>query len=367
MHEVPADACVSETAAVRAARRQLRRVRWGWWLLGLAMYIAWDVVDQTVLIPFYPIIGGFGIDWVTVAILGVALMLIISHRQDRQLARLEAQIARTVAAERTVLRLEAAQAQARAEALAASERLKSTLLAAVSHDFRTPLAAITAAADELLAEDVHWTPEAVHEFAWIIRTEAERLTHLGTNLLDLTRIEAGVLRPQLGWYNIAEIVNRVLDRFASELARRPLELEVPDTIPLVPLDYIQIEQVLWNIVQNALKYSDVGTTITIAVALDDTGLLLTIGDRGPGILPAERTRVFEPFYRLHQSGGARVDGAGIGLAICKGVIDAHGGCIAILGRVGGGTLVQIRLPLQPTGNDSAQGAGHGASTHSDHR
>src|SRR5262249_38857559 len=111
MREVPANACVSETAAVGAARRQLRRVRWGWWVVGLAMYIAWDVVDQTVLIPYHPIVGGFGIDWTAVGVLSVALMLIVSHRQDRQLARLEAQIERTAVAERTALRLEAAQAQ----------------------------------------------------------------------------------------------------------------------------------------------------------------------------------------------------------------------------------------------------------------
>jgi two-component system sensor histidine kinase KdpD len=356
MQDAIDDGCMNEIAMIRAARRNLRWLRWGWLSAALAAYIVWDIVDQAVLISFNPILGGFGIDWSVIALLVIMLTLIISYGQDRQLAQLKEQIARTMTAERTVLRLEAAQAQARADALAASERLKSTLLAAVSHDYRTPLASIIAAADELLAENVDWTPEVVRDFAGVIRTEAERLTQLGANLLDLTRIEAGVLRPQLGWYNIAEIINRVLDRFTSDLTERPLELDVPDNLPLLPVDYVQIEQVLWNIIQNALKYSSPGTALTIMAASDGAAVLMSVGDRGPGIPPTERSRVFEPFYRLHQATGVLVAGAGIGLAICKGLIESHGGGIAILDRNGGGTLVQIRLPLQPAEISADQGA-----------
>jgi two-component system sensor histidine kinase KdpD len=239
-----------------------------------------------------------------------------------------------------------AQAAARAEALAESDRLKSTLLSAVSHDFRTPLAAITAAVDELVAEDVHWSSEARQGFSRLIRTEAERLNRLVMNLLDLTRLEAGVLHPQRGWYNIAEIVNAVLQRLTPDLADRRLELEVPDDLPLLPVDYVQLEQVLWNLIQNALKYSPPDSPLTITAALEQDVLLLSIGDRGAGIPIAERTRVFERFYRFQPPDQARVPGAGVGLTICKGLIEAHGGQIAIQGRDGGGTLIQIRLPLE---------------------
>lgn len=249
-----------------------------------------------------------------------------------------------------------AQQAARAEALAESDRLKSTLLSTVSHDFRTPLAAITAAADELLAEDVAWPPESRHEFTTVIRVEAERLSRLITNLLDLTRIEAGALRPQRGWYNIAEIIYTVLQRLAPSLADRPIELMVADDLPLLPVDYVQLEQVLWNVVQNALKYSPAGSPISIAVAVRDNALSINIGDRGPGIAPEQRTRVFEKFYRLSQNGRDQIPGTGIGLAICKGLIEANGGSIAILGREGGGTLVEICLSLQEIAAPAISGA-----------
>jgi two-component system, OmpR family, sensor histidine kinase KdpD len=239
-----------------------------------------------------------------------------------------------------------AQAAARAEALAESDRLKSTLISAVSHDLRTPLASITAAADELMAEDVQWTRPAILDFAQIIKGEATQLYHLVVNMLDLTRIEAGVLRPQRGWYNIAEIIDRVLQRLSPKLEGHPVELHVPDDLPLMPVDYVQLEQVLWNLLQNALAYAPPGSPLLIAATQQADSIILHVGDHGPGIPLDERTRVFEKFYRLPQAQPAGLHGAGLGLAICKGVIEAHGGEIAILDRAGGGTLITIRLPLE---------------------
>jgi two-component system sensor histidine kinase KdpD len=262
-----------------------------------------------------------------------------AEEQQRLLETLASQA--SLALERSRL----AQAAAQAEALVASDRLKSTLLSAISHDVRTPLASITAAADELRARDVAWSPAAIQELADLIGAQAQRLNHLVTNLLDLTRIEAGVLSPQRGWYSIAEILYAVLQRLAGDLADRPLELIIADDLPLLPIDYVQIEQVLWNILENARKYSPPGTPITIAVAAREQVLQIQIGDRGPGIPADERVRVFEKFYRLPQQNGERVPGSGIGLAICKGLVEAHGGQITILGREGGGTLVEIGLPL----------------------
>ena len=367
MREASVDIGGGEAAVIRTARRTLRWARWAWLAAGLIVYIGWSTIDQSPLLFFDPTPGGFDVDWLIVALLGLILTLLIGRAQDRQLARLEAQIARTIAAERTILRLEAEQVQARAEALAESARLKSTLLAAASHDFRTPLEAITAAADELLAEDVSWNAEAMHDFASVFRTEARRLTHLGNNFLDLTRIEAGVLRLQRDWYHIAEIVNRVLDRCRPDLVDRPLELDVPETLPLLPVDYTQIEQVLWNLVQNAVKYSPPGSPLGIAASLKDATLCLAVADRGPGIPLGERARVFEPFYRLQAGPNARVAGTGIGLAICKGLVEAHGGQITIHGRDGGGTLVRIGLPLHLDTVAVNQGANYDLDTYSDHR
>jgi two-component system, OmpR family, sensor histidine kinase KdpD len=269
-------------------------------------------------------------------------LLVLAADQQRLLDTLANQAA--LALERSRL----AQAAAQAEALAASDRLKSTLLSTVSHDFRTPLGAIIAATDELIAEDIAWSPAASRDFARVIQAQAQRLNHLVTNLLDLTRIEAGVLHPQRGWYNVAEIIYTVIERLSSDLAGRSLELVIPDELPLIPVDYVQLEQVVWNILQNALNYSPSDSPITIAVAVQDSALLIHLGDRGPGIAPEQRTQVFEKFYRLPQANGEHIPGTGIGLAICKGLIEAHRGRIAIHGREGGGTLVEIALPMQET-------------------
>jgi two-component system sensor histidine kinase KdpD len=239
-----------------------------------------------------------------------------------------------------------AQIAAHAEALAEADRLKSILLSVVSHDLRTPLASITAAADELLAEDVQWTPATSRDFAQIIKTETTQLHSLVMNMLDQTRIDAGVLRPQRGWYNIAEIIYRVLQRFESRLEGRPLELQLPDDLPLIPVDFIQLEQVFWNILQNALTYAPAPAPLLITARQQDAMMVVSIADGGPGIPPEERVQVFEKFYRLPQAQQTHHTGAGLGLAICKGLIEAHDGQIRIDENAGGGTVVTICLPLQ---------------------
>jgi two-component system, OmpR family, sensor histidine kinase KdpD len=155
------------------------------------------------------------------------------------------------------------------------------------------------------------------------------------------RSAAGII-----WYNIAEIIDRVLQRLAPKLEGHPVDMQVPDDLPLMPVDYVQLEQVLWNLLQNALAYAPPGSPVLIAATQQADSIMLHIGDHGPGIPLDERTRVFEKFYRLPQAQPAGLHGAGLGLAICKGVIEAHGGEIAILDRAGGGTLVTIRLPLE---------------------
>ena len=129
---------------------------------------------------------------------------------------------------------------------------------------------------------------------------------------------------------------------------------MPDDLPLIPVDYVQLEQVLWNVLQNALKYAPPDSPLTITARQEATCVMLCIGDRGPGIPASERARVFEKFYRLPQTQPASLPGAGLGLAICKGFVEAHGGDIAILDHNGGGALVTIRLPLHADATNKEQ-------------
>jgi two-component system sensor histidine kinase KdpD len=237
-----------------------------------------------------------------------------------------------------------ARAAAQAEALAESDRMKSMMITTISHDFRTPLAAISAAAEELQSTDVSWSPLAHQQFAEVIGAEAARLTTLVTNLLDLTRLEAGALHLQQGWYDPAEILTRVLDRLAHDLRDRRLDLDLPADLPLIPVDYIHLEQILWNILQNALKYSPPGSPLDVAARVATPWLEISIGDQGPGIALEERSRVVEKFYRSPRTAAA-VPGAGIGLAICQGLILAHSGELHLTDRPGGGLLVRVCLPL----------------------
>jgi two-component system sensor histidine kinase KdpD len=278
----------------------------------------------------------------------IGLLRVVVDAERLPLPRDQQRLLETLASQASLAfqRSMLAQAAAQANAAVASDRLKSVLLSAVSHDFRTPLASITAAADELLSEDVTWSRAASHNFATVIWNQANRLNYLITNLLDLTRIEAGVLQPNIGWYNIAEILAKALERIDAELEGRSVELDVPDTLPLLPVDYVYLEQVLWNLLQNALKYSPPETPIMIGARLERGQLLLAIADRGTGIPRAERQQVFTTFYRVQQPDQANIEGMGIGLAICKGLIDAHHGRIEILDREGGGTIVQLALPLE---------------------
>ena len=192
---------------------------------------------------------------------------------------------------------------------------------------------------------MQWNPAAILDFAQIIKGEATHLYHLVINMLDLTRIEAGVLRPQRGWYNVAEIIDHVLQRLVPNLEGHLIDLHVPDDLPLMPVDYVQLEQVLWNLLQNALTYAPRDSPLLIEATLQANSIVLSVGDRGPGIPIDERARVFEKFYRLPQAQLAGLHGAGLGLAICKGLVEAHGGEITLLDRAGGGTLVTVRLPL----------------------
>jgi K+-sensing histidine kinase KdpD len=231
-----------------------------------------------------------------------------------------------------------------AEVLRRADVLKTALLGAVSHDLRTPLASIIASAGSLRQPDVEWTGAERAAFLEDIEGEARRLERIVANLLDLSRMESGTLRPERGWYDIAALVDDVVGRLRGPAAGHQVRVSVAEDLPPVPLDYVEIDQVLSNLIENALRHTPAGTHIWIEAARDGDALALTVADDGPGIDPASRHRLFDPFVRGGDRRGAP-RGAGLGLAIARGLVEAHGGRISAEERPGGGTVMRFTLPL----------------------
>ncbi len=244
-----------------------------------------------------------------------------------------------LAMERTRLTEEAT----RAAVLDESDRLKSAMLAAVSHDLRTPLTAIKASASTLLDHSVDWSPAARDELLEAIEEETDRLTLMVANLLDLSRIEGGALRPDRDWHDIRELISDVVRQVQRRAGTRTIEVAAPDDLPVVAIDYVEIAQVLINLLGNAIKYSGEGTTITVRATRQADALAVAVDDHGIGIPALRIPHIFTTFYRAHEHGP--VAGSGIGLAICKGLVEAHGGHIWAESVEGQGTTVTFTLPL----------------------
>lgn len=250
-----------------------------------------------------------------------------------------------------VHRAELAQAASHAEALRVADELKSALLNAVSHDLRTPLASIIASAGSLQQTDVQWTDEERLGFAEAIEHEALRLNRLVGNLLDLSRIESGSLQPDKGWYDLAALVGEVVGRLKPVTAAHVVSVELAEDLPPIPLDYIEIDEVLTNLVENATKYTPPGSEIAIAARQVDGEVQVEVADRGPGIPAAALQRIFDAFYRLE---GARARGTGLGLAVAKGLVEAHGGRIWVENRPDGGAKFVFTLPLSDSVEPGAE-------------
>jgi two-component system sensor histidine kinase KdpD len=234
----------------------------------------------------------------------------------------------------------------RTEALRQSDELKSALLASVSHDLRTPLTSMRAAIDNLLQSDVEWDREALHEFHLIISEDIHRLTRLVENLLEMARIEAGQLRLSKQWEVVADLVDDALHRCADAIRNHAVKIEIDEAFPLVKMDARLIAEALINLVENAGKYAPPGSEIVIRGRLRDDQLMLSVTDQGPGLAPDEKDRVFDKFYRGQQRGVRRRAGTGMGLAIARGIIEAHGGRIWAESAPGAGATFTMAIPVE---------------------
>jgi two-component system, OmpR family, sensor histidine kinase KdpD len=281
----------------------------------------------------------------------IAGVLEVTGRPGAGVFRAEDQQTLTTFVDQAALALERARLSAeaaQAAALAQSDELKSALLAAVSHDLRTPLASIKASATSLLDNSIEWDRETRQDFLEAIDEETDRLTLMVSNLLDLSRIEGGALRPQKDWYDIDELIVDVRARLAPRSRTHPLTITVEPNLPLLRFDYVQIAQVLVNLIENAFKYTPDGTTIAVAAHQIPGAIAISVHDDGPGIPREHQLRLFDKFYRANAATAA--PGAGIGLAISKGLVEAHGGSIWVESEPGSGTTFRFTLPLPPPTN-----------------
>jgi two-component system sensor histidine kinase KdpD len=230
------------------------------------------------------------------------------------------------------------------------ERLRSALLSSVSHDLRTPLAAIEGAATTLLDRQASLDDAVRRDLLDTIREEAERLNRRVRNLLDMTRLDAGAVAVSKEWQPLEEVVGAALTQLEDRLAGREVRTQLGDRLQLVPLDAVLIEQVLVNLLENALKYSAGQGPLEIRASAGEREVVVEVADHGPGLPPGEEERIFERFHRAAGHGGP--GGVGLGLAICRAIVAAHGGRIWAENRSGGGAAFKFTLPLEGEAPDS---------------
>jgi two-component system sensor histidine kinase KdpD len=265
--------------------------------------------------------------------------LIFVPEQQRLLETFAAQIA--LALERVHF-VEVAQ---EAELGMASEQLRNSLLASISHDLRTPLAVLAGAASSLAEHGETLSDSARKDLTETIYDQAMHMSELTANVLDMVRLETGKAKVNLQWHPFEEVVGAVLQRMRALLHGRRVDVRVDESRPLVWLDGVLIGRVLANLLDNAIKYTPAGTPIEIRAVSEDARLVVSVSDHGPGLAAGDEERVFDKFYRAHPEGAT--GGAGLGLAICRAVVEAHRGSIRADNRAEGGARFTFALPQPP--------------------
>jgi two-component system sensor histidine kinase KdpD len=257
----------------------------------------------------------------------------------RLLEALGGQVA--LAIEREKLRKQAHEVKVEVEA----ERLRNALLSSVSHDLRTPLTVIAGSASSLLEGEESLDFQTKHELIQTIFDESRRLDRLVHNLLEMGRLQSGEIKLNQEWHVLEEVLGCALGHLDSQLKDRAVCIALPPDLPLVKMDALLMERVFVNLLENAVKYTLPQTPLEISGHLEAKDLVIEISDRGPGLPLGEEEKIFEKFYQLGP-GGLR--GGGLGLAICRSIVEAHGGRIRAFNRPGGGATFRLNLPLAET-------------------
>jgi two-component system sensor histidine kinase KdpD len=235
------------------------------------------------------------------------------------------------------------QAETRARILEMSDRMKTSLLSSVSHELRTPLATIKAASSSLSSEAVSWDSEARRDLLLVLEEEADHLNLLVGNLLDMSRIESGALEPERHWNALDEIVDTVLHRMRTTIRNHHIEEDIPEDLPLVFVDVVQIGQVFANLISNSLKFAPENSVVSISARRHEDGtVLVQVSNQGPPVGEADLDLIFEKFHRVTAT--EQISGIGLGLSICKGIIEAHGGRIWAQ-NLPDGFSINFTLPL----------------------
>lgn len=286
---------------------------------------------------YFPIASADKVAGVLV-LLPVNLRRIFLPEQQRLLETFLSQIAQAIE------RARSAEQARRASVQMEAERLRNSLLSSISHDLRTPLATIVGSSSTLIEEDGALKTEDRCELARAIYDEARRMSDLINNILDMARLDAGVVRLNKQWHPLEEIIGTVLTRLHKRLEGRPVTVKLPPGCPMIHADSVMIEQVLLNLLDNAARYTPPGSPIEITAEISPFAAEVSVADRGPGIPKGLENQLFEKFFRLKNE--AAQSGVGLGLAICRAILEVHGGSIFAHNRGSGGAIFSFVLPLE---------------------
>jgi two-component system, OmpR family, sensor histidine kinase KdpD len=276
-------------------------------------------------------------------------MLYLQLREDQVLSPAERRAVESLAnhAAAVLERDRLAQAQTRSQALAEADRLKTALLSMVSHDFCTPLATIKAGVTALLQEGITWDATSQRELHREMNLAVDRLNRMVGNILSLSRLKADAWRPQCERIELSELIGAALDSFSPDENHR-IRIAVAPALTTVWLDPVQMVEVLHNLIENALHHSRPDSPVELQASEEGEALLLEISDRGPGLPAGVEDLVFDQFYRGPGLQESASPGWGIGLAVCRGLVEAHGGQLTARNRDGSGAVFTIRLPTGET-------------------
>lgn len=242
-----------------------------------------------------------------------------------------------------LLRVQVAERARSSQVEIAAERLRNSLLSAISHDLRTPLAAIVGSASTLLEDDARLNPEDKLDLTRSIAEEAERMSQLINNILDMARLDSGVVKLNKQWYPVEEIIGAVLARLQKRLATHSISVHLPPGVPLLHADGILIQQVLINLLENAARHTPSGSHIDISARITQDDVSISVADDGPGIPPGQETQLFDKFFQGRRE--AAQSGVGLGLAICRSIVESHGGRIRAFNKPKGGAVFEFTLPV----------------------